>query len=171
MSADENKADQRKNNLYLLQNNSIIQPFVILRRKIIFALAKKQIVLRISKTVTFWSMAALAVLLVCCSPAKNTPIRRGYHNLTSKYNVYFNGNEAYKSGMENIYSAHHENFSLVLPVFVYSDKDAALTSYADMNRVIEKSEKCMRKHSITAKPKTKKGKKLSGNHSCCLRCC
>ena len=106
-------------------------------------------------------MAALAVLLVCCSPAKNTPIRRGYHNLTSKYNVYFNGNEAYKSGMENIYSAHQDNFSLVLPIFVYSDKEAALTSYGDMNRVIEKSEKCMRKHSITAKPKTKKGKKLN----------
>lgn len=144
-----------------MQNNSIIQPFVILRRKIIFALAKKLIVSRISKTVSFWSMAALAMLLVCCSPTKNTPIRRGYHNLTSKYNVYFNGNEAYKSGMENIYSAHQENFSLILPVFVYSDKEAALTSYGDMNRVIEKSEKCMRKHSITAKPKVKKGKKLS----------
>ena len=101
------------------------------------------------------------MLLVCCSPTKNTPMRRGYHNLTARYNVYFNGNEAYKSGMENIYSAHNENFSLVLPIFVYSDKEAALTSYGDMNRVIEKSEKCMRKHSITAKPKTKKGKKLT----------
>lgn len=156
-----NKVPASRNKLPPMQNNSIIQPFVILRRKIIFALDKKLIVSRISKTVTFWSMAALAVLLVCCSPAKNTPIRRGYHNLTSKYNVYFNGNEAYKSGMENIYSAHQENFSLILPVFVYSDKDAALTSYADMNRVIEKSEKCMRKHSITAKPKNKKGKKLN----------
>ena len=117
--------------------------------------------LKTSKTVTFVSMAFAAVLLVCCSPAKNTPVRRGYHNLTSKYNVYFNGNEAFRSGMENIYSAHQENFSLVLPVFVYSDKEAALTSYSDMNRVIEKSEKCMRKHSITAKPSVKKGKKLS----------
>ena len=117
--------------------------------------------LKTSKTATFVSMAFAAMLLVCCSPTKNTPIHRGYHNLTSRYNVYFNGNEAYKSGMENIYSAHEENFALVLPVFVYSDKEAALTSYGDMNRVIEKSEKCMRKHSITAKPKTKKGKKLT----------
>ena len=117
--------------------------------------------LKTSKTATFVSMAFATMLLVCCSPTKNTPIHRGYHNLTSRYNVYFNGNEAYKSGMENIYSAHEENFALVLPVFVYSDKEAALTSYGDMNRVIEKSEKCMRKHSITAKPKTKKGKKLT----------
>ncbi|MBO7145169.1 MAG: tetratricopeptide repeat protein [Salinivirgaceae bacterium] len=113
------------------------------------------------RPVSFFYLALASVLLVCCSPAKNTPIHRGYHNLTAKYNVYFNGNEAFKSGMQNIYSAHDENFALILPVFVYSDKEAALTSYADMNRVIEKSEKCMRKHSISAKPKTKKGKKLS----------
>lgn len=117
--------------------------------------------LKTVRPVSFFYLALASVLLVCCSPAKNTPIHRGYHNLTAKYNVYFNGNEAFKSGMENIYSAHQENFALVLPVFVYSDKEAALTSYADMNRVIEKSEKCMRKHSISAKPKTKKGKKLS----------
>ncbi|MBR2194889.1 MAG: tetratricopeptide repeat protein [Salinivirgaceae bacterium] len=113
------------------------------------------------RPVSLFYLALASVLPVCCSPAKNTPIHRGYHNLTAKYNVYFNGNEAFKSGMQNIYSAHDENFALILPVFVYSDKEAALTSYADMNRVIEKSEKCMRKHSISAKPKTKKGKKLS----------
>ena len=117
--------------------------------------------LKTVRPVSLFYLALASVLLVCCSPAKNTPIHRGYHNLTAKYNVYFNGNEAFKSGMQNIYSAHDENFALILPVFVYSDKEAALTSYADMNRVIEKSEKCMRKHSITAKPKTKKGKKLS----------
>ena len=117
--------------------------------------------LKTVRPVSFFYLALASVLLVCCSPAKNTPIHRGYHNLTAKYNVYFNGNEAFKSGMQNIYSAHDENFALILPVFVYSDKEAALTSYADMNRVIEKSEKCMRKHSISAKPKTKKGKKLS----------
>jgi len=118
-------------------------------------------VLKTVRPVSLFYLALASVLLVCCSPAKNTPIHRGYHNLTAKYNVYFNGNEAFKSGMQNIYSAHDENFALILPVFVYSDKEAALTSYADMNRVIEKSEKCMRKHSISAKPKTKKGKKLS----------
>ena len=117
--------------------------------------------LKTVRPVSLFYLALASVLPVCCSPAKNTPIHRGYHNLTAKYNVYFNGNEAFKSGMQNIYSAHDENFALILPVFVYSDKEAALTSYADMNRVIEKSEKCMRKHSISAKPKTKKGKKLS----------
>jgi len=109
-----------------------------------------------SKIISKLGLVVMSAMLVCCAPTKNTPIRRAYHNTTSKYNVYFNGNEAYKSGMQSIYSAHQENFSLVLPVFVYSDKEAALTSYSDMNRVIEKSEKCIRKHSITVKPNTKK---------------
>ncbi|MBO7594457.1 MAG: hypothetical protein J6T12_05755, partial [Salinivirgaceae bacterium] len=95
-----------------------------------------------SRIILSVSAAAAAAVLVCCAPTKNTPLRRAYHNTTSKYNVYFNGNEAFKSGMENIYSAHDENFALILPMFVYSDKEAALTSYGDMNRVIEKSEKC-----------------------------
>lgn len=109
-----------------------------------------------SRTVTIASAVLFTMLLGSCAPTKNTPIRRGYHNLTSHYNVYFNGNEAYKSGMENIYSAHNENFSITLPIFVYSDKEASLTAYSDMNRVIEKSEKCIRKHSITVKPKNNK---------------
>ncbi len=101
-------------------------------------------------------VALASSVLVCCAPTKNTPIRRGYHNMTSHYNVYFNGNEAYKSGLQSIYSSHDENFTLILPIFVYSDKEAALTSYSDMNRVIEKSEKCVRKHSITVKPNSSK---------------
>lgn len=60
--------------------------------------------------------------------------------------------------MQSIYSAHEENFSLVLPIFVYTDKEAALSSYSDLNRTIEKAGKCVRKHSITVKPKKKSGK-------------
>ena len=55
-----------------------------------FCIAKKPEVLNTNKTAAIVSMVFAALLLVCCSPAKNTPMRRGYHNLTAKYNVYFN---------------------------------------------------------------------------------
>ncbi len=115
----------------------------------------------LKRIVPIISLPVVAAVLTCCAPTKNTPVTRGYHNLTSRYNVYYNGNEAYKSGMQSIYTAHNENFAIVLPVFVYSDKEAALTSYSDMNRVIEKCGKCVRKHSITVKPKNKKNRKQS----------
>ncbi len=96
-----------------------------------------------------------------CKTEKNTPINRSYHNLTAYYNVYYNGKEAYKSGLEKIDENHDDNFSLMLPVFKYSDQEAARSAFSDMNRAIEKGSKCIRKHSITNKPKRKPGKKLS----------
>ena len=103
------------------------------------------------------------VLLVGCSSKKNTAISRSYHNLTSYYNVYFNGMDAYKAGQKKIAETHKDNFSLVLPPFVYSDKEAARSAYGEMNKAIEKGSKCIRKHSITAKPKKKEGKNGTKN--------
>jgi tetratricopeptide (TPR) repeat protein len=102
-------------------------------------------------------------LFAGCSSKKNTAISRSYHNLTSYYNVYFNGMEAYKAGQKKIAETHKDNYSLVLPPFVWSDKEAARSAYGDMNRAIEKGSKCIRKHSITVKPKKKEGKKEKKN--------
>lgn len=98
-------------------------------------------------------------LINSCSTKKNTPITRTYHNITSYYNVYFNGKEALKQGEKKIVDGYQDNYSLVIPVFEFSDKDATRSAYGDMNRAIEKGSKCIRKHSITAKPKRKEGKK------------
>lgn len=114
---------------------------------------------KIAELAVVLGMAAMAIS--GCGPSKNTPIRRGYHNLTSHYNVYFNGREAWNEGMRVINDAHEDNFSLILPVFTYSDKEDALKAFSNMSRVIEKGEKCIRKHSITAKPKKKKGKQTA----------
>jgi tetratricopeptide (TPR) repeat protein len=100
----------------------------------------------------------VALLINSCSTKKNTPITRTYHNLTSYYNVYFNGKEALKSGIKKIDEGYKDNYSLILPIFKFSDNEAVRVSYGDMNRVIEKGSKCIRKHSITEKPKRKEGK-------------
>ena len=46
---------------------------------------------------SFTAIVMMAVLF-SCSVEKNTGMSRGYHNLTSHYNTYFNGKEAYKKG-------------------------------------------------------------------------
>jgi len=85
-------------------------------------------------------------------------VTRSYHNLTSYYNVYFNGADAFKSGLKKIDAAHKDNYSLILPLFKYSDNEASRSAYGDMNRALEKGAKCIRKHSITVKPARKEGK-------------
>ena len=47
--------------------------------------------------VTMGCVIAL-LLLSGCSTKKNTLTRRMYHNLTSHYNIYFNGDMAIKDG-------------------------------------------------------------------------
>lgn len=53
--------------------------------------------------------------------------------------------------------AHQENYSQILPVFIYGDDVARSTANGNMDRTIEKAAKAVKLHSITRKPKRKKG--------------
>jgi tetratricopeptide (TPR) repeat protein len=76
--------------------------------------------------------------------------------------VYYNGKDAYNEGMKSIDKSFVENYSLILPVNKYSDKEAARSAIGNMNRAVEKSAKCIRKHSITVRPKKDKRRKFKG---------
>ncbi len=98
------------------------------------------------------------VLFLSCSTKKNTTISRAYHNLTAHYNVFFNANESFKNGLKKINDKFTDNYSNILPMFKYGDNKVAKSVYPEMNKTIEKASKTIKKHSITAKPKTKKNR-------------
>lgn len=87
-----------------------------------------------------------------CTTEKNTGLSRGYHNLTSRYNVLFNGWESFDKGMEKLETAKEDDYSKVLPIFIYHDKDEVAGISSEMDRAIKKATKLISKHSITAKP-------------------
>lgn len=87
-----------------------------------------------------------------CSVEKNTNLSRFYHNLTSNYNIYFNASEAYMSGVERIKDAYKDDYATLIPVFEYSDENAARAGSGEMDRVIQKTSKLISLHSMTAKP-------------------
>ena len=99
--------------------------------------------------------ACALALLWSCSVQKNNPVTRGYHRTTAKYNVMFNGKEAFKKGMENIHKASIplDNYNDILPVFEFSITEALGSAKSDMERALEKSEKTIALHSIVKKPK------------------
>ncbi|MCG8579940.1 MAG: tetratricopeptide repeat protein [Bacteroidales bacterium] len=99
------------------------------------------------------STILILVSLLGCSTKKNTWLSRNYHNLTAYYNVYFNGREAFNNGEKAIIESYQNDYSNILPVFEASDPDAASVASGDMDRAIEKGQKLIKKHSITAKPK------------------
>ncbi|MBI9062345.1 MAG: tetratricopeptide repeat protein [Marinilabiliaceae bacterium] len=94
-----------------------------------------------------------------CSTKKNTWLSRNYHNLTAYYNVYYNGRESFELGDKTIKSNFKNDYTRVLPLFEVSDADAAGIATGEMDRVIEKATKLIKRHSITVKPKKRSGNK------------
>ena len=95
--------------------------------------------------------------LSSCSVEKNTSLSRNYHDLTSHYNVYFNGNESYKKGIAKAERAVRNDYNHILKLFLYEDRSVQSAVNSDMKRAIDKATKVITYHSITAKPKVKEG--------------
>ncbi len=77
---------------------------------------------------------------------------RSYHAMTARYNIFFNGDEAFQKGVEKVESSLVDDYSRILPLFYYSVHDNLKKTASEMDRTIEKSKKVIRKHSIRTKP-------------------
>ncbi|PID93369.1 MAG: hypothetical protein CSA96_00060 [Bacteroidetes bacterium] len=103
------------------------------------------------------SVLFFLLVLLGCSVEKNTSLSRNYHNLTSHYNIYFNGRESYRRGVEKARDGVQFDYNQVLPLFLFADEGVHSTVSSDMKRAIDKATKLITFHSITAKPKLKDG--------------
>lgn len=88
-----------------------------------------------------------------CSTSKNTFTNRAYHNVTCKYNVYWNGNQAMKDAERELAKLSKDNFTATLPVYNYPDKTELGPCLSHLDRTIEKSSKAIHKHSMMIKGK------------------
>ncbi len=88
-----------------------------------------------------------------CSTQKNTAATRSFHQTKVKYNIFFNGNVAFEEGQRATIAAHEDDFSDILPLYPVSDHKAAEAATSQMDKTIEKCRKCIKLHSIKAKPK------------------
>jgi hypothetical protein len=95
----------------------------------------------------------LAGVCFSCSTRKNTPLNRAYHNLTSRFNVNFNGKEALKAGEIEHEKLCKDNYINILPIYCYPEKTELSSIYPSMDRVIEKASKSIYKHSMFFKGK------------------
>lgn len=93
------------------------------------------------------------VVFTSCSTQKNTRGTRFYHALTTKYNIYFNGNNAFEEGLQAIDKAAKDDYSHVIPLYPISNHEAASAATSQMDLTIEKCRKCIKLHSIKEKPK------------------
>lgn len=97
--------------------------------------------------VTMGCVIAL-LLLSGCSTKKNTLTRRMYHNLTSHYNIYFNGDMAIKDGEKQLRTTVKDDYTKVLRVYNYGTQQNGMSMNATMDRALEKTSICVQKHSM-----------------------
>ena len=88
-----------------------------------------------------------------CSTEKNTGITRTYHNVTTRYNVLFNARESYKSGVRKAVQSKQDDYTQMLPLFLYGDEAVTQTVTGDMEAAAKKASKAVNLHSIKVKPK------------------
>jgi len=82
-------------------------------------------------------------------------MHRGWHNMTARFNGYFYSNENIKETVKKIEKANKDDFSKILPLFVYTNNTSAKTFYSDCDKTIKKSSVVIQRHTITEK-KSKK---------------
>lgn len=102
--------------------------------------------LRQGRKFLFWLPTFL--IFISCAPTKNTATRRAYHNLVSRYNIYFNGKEALLQGIRQLEQNHKDHYGSILPIYMYADETARNGIIPLMDRAAEKGTKVILKHSM-----------------------
>lgn len=99
-----------------------------------------------------------------CSTKKNTAGTRFYHSFTTRYNVYFNGNEAYKEGILAIEQQNKDNYMGQIPLYPLGNASTVGVGASNFDRAIEKSQKAIRQHSIKRKPTRRPGRRYTDEY-------
>jgi tetratricopeptide (TPR) repeat protein len=102
-------------------------------------------------------LITFTIFLSNCTTEKNTFVTRSYHNVTSKFNIIFNGRESFRKGKDYVAENFEDDYTDILPIFKYGDEDIASSISGNMDRTLDKGSKVITFHSIKVKPERKRG--------------
>lgn len=107
---------------------------------------------------TYYQIVAPILLLVglvlSCSTDKDAWLNRTYHNMNAHYNGQFNAEEIIKETMTDFKENRQEDYSEIIPLFVYANEEESKAFYSPMDTAVSKSETVIARHSM---PKQKVG--------------
>jgi tetratricopeptide (TPR) repeat protein len=90
----------------------------------------------------------IVVLANSCSTKKNSFTRRVYHNLTGHYNMFWNGRESYREGVDQLKKSAKDNYNEILRVYNFGTQSEAQSLNPFMDKAIEKSSHNIELHSM-----------------------
>ena len=93
-----------------------------------------------------------------CSIKHNTAGSRWWHSFNARYNIYYNGQQAFIDGNLDKEKGNQDNYTEILPLYPVGNKNSREIGKGQYDLAIEKAEKAIKMHSIKAKPEWKSGK-------------
>jgi tetratricopeptide (TPR) repeat protein len=110
-----------------------------------------------NKTISAIGAIGLLGLLVSCSNQKNTKTSRLYHDVNTRYNIYFNAEQSYLAALENKNTSYRDNLSELLYVYpYYPDEEQKISGF---DATVDKCVKAIKLHSIQVKPERNPAKR------------
>ncbi len=103
---------------------------------------------------TLLILAATLLVTASCGTKKNTAMSRNWQAFTTRYNVYFNGDEHYKETLKAMEDSYEDDFTRMLlthPADAIGDETRTKPT-GNFKRTIEKMQKAIQLHSIKKKP-------------------
>ena len=107
---------------------------------------------------SFLLFVTTIILFAACSTKHNTAQSRWWHSFNAKYNIYYNGQQAFIDGNLEKEKSNQDNYTETLPLYPVGNKNSREIGKGQYERAIEKAEKAIKMHSIKAKPEWKSGK-------------
>lgn len=98
------------------------------------------------------------MILAGCSTQHNTAKSRWWHAFNTRYNVYYNGSQAYIDGSLEKENGNVDNFTELIPLYPVSNKNSRELGKMNFDRAIEKSKKAIHLHSIKRRPEWNPGR-------------
>lgn len=97
-----------------------------------------------------------------CTVKKNNGATRLYHNLTTRYNVHYNGQTAFDEAYRSLLEGENESYTRPIAPDLIAYKIAQVRgtdkkSGGSFDRSVEKAQKAIKEHSIRIKPARKPG--------------
>ena len=105
---------------------------------------------RLKKYIYRTGVVVLILLgLWSCKGFKNTKFGHFYHNMTARYNAYFNGKEKLKAVEQKLYETTDDNYAGIIAVYPIGTEATAKSSGGDLDIVIKKATKVIKKHDVS----------------------
>lgn len=95
-----------------------------------------------------------------CSTEKDAALNRGYHNMTARFNGYYNAGVLIETSLEAYRGGFPDEYHKIIPLEIYPSEKDAPALFPEMDRGIEKCERVILRHSMPMQAKKKKDEEL-----------